>query len=51
MDWRLEWVGERAVVPCGGSGNSTQVGFVLFSIFGAIFVGVIFRLFPSVDLL
>ena len=43
-------MGERAVVPCGGSGNSTQVGFVLFLIFGAIFVGVIFRLFSSVDL-
>ena len=42
-------MGERAVVPCGGSRSSTQVGFVLFSIFGAIFVGVIFRLFPSVD--
>ena len=35
-------MGERAVVPCGGSRSSTQVGFVLFSIFGAIFVGVIF---------
>ena len=44
-------MGERAVVPCGGLGTSTQVGFVLFSILGAIFVGVILRTFPSVDLL
>ena len=28
-----EEVGERAFEPCGGLGNSTQVGFKLFIIF------------------
>ena len=28
-----EEVGERAFEPCGGLGNSTQVGFKLFMIF------------------